>query len=165
MTARTRPSPFRARLPLHERLACALAGFALACCLDVSTTGSQAQSANDDLLYRQFGERAGLVALIDDFSLRLNADPRTRPFVQDVDMRDFKPRMVTQFCELTGGPCTRAGRDVNTVHRGPDIARQDAYAVIEVLQAAMDARGIPLRSQSGLLAKLAPMQREMIDRP
>ena len=34
----------------------------------------------DTATYRDFGEKAGLVRIMDDFMLNLLADPRTRPF-------------------------------------------------------------------------------------
>ena len=38
-------------------------------------------------------------------------------------------------------------------------------ALVEVLQDTMDAQGIPFRDQNRLLARLAPMHREIINTP
>ena len=124
-----------------------------------------AQTARDDALYQQLGGHAGLTALIDDLSLRLLEDPRTRPFFQDVDMADFKPKMVIQFCDLAGGPCQRKGKDMKTLHSGQDISRANFNAVVEVLQFSMDARGIPFSAQNRLLAKFGPMHRDIVNVP
>lgn len=112
-------------------------------------------------VYKDFGEQAGLVALMDDFMARLVADPRTNKFFAESDQASIKKHLVEQFCVILGGPCSYTGRDMKTVHAGFDIHRGQFNALVEDLQKAMDARRIPFRSQNRLLAKLAPMHREI----
>jgi hemoglobin len=50
-------------------------------------------------------------------------------------------------------------------HSGFDINRSHFNALVEVLQLSMDARGIPFRVQNRLLARLAPMHREIVNTP
>ena len=50
-------------------------------------------------------------------------------------------------------------------HDGMDITRGDFNALVEVLQDAMDAQGIPFRAQNRLLAQLAPMHRDIVNTP
>lgn len=130
----------------------------------VGATGF-AQTAPDDTLYRQFGGQPGLVRLMDDFMVRLLADPRMNPFFRDVDQKVLKAQLVAQFCEVSGGPCTRKGKDMKTVHSGQDITTSSFNALVEVLQQSMDAQGIPFAAQNRLLAKLAPMHREIVNAP
>ena len=124
-----------------------------------------AQTAPNDALYRQLGGQRGLVKLMDDFMLRLLADPRMNPFFVDVDQKVFKSQFVAQLCEVSGGPCKRKGKDMKTLHSGQDITKSDFNAVVEVLQQSMDAQGIPFSAQNRLLAQLAPMHREIINAP
>jgi hemoglobin len=49
-------------------------------------------------------------------------------------------------------------------HRDLEIRRADFNALVEVLQEAMDARGIPFATQNALLARLAPLHREIVTR-
>jgi hemoglobin len=123
-----------------------------------------AQAAGD-ALYLQFGGQAGLVALMDDFMDRLLADPRMHPFFKDTDQKHIKEELVTQFCEVSGGPCKRKGSDMKKAHAGIDVTKADFNALVEVLQQSMDARGIPFGVQNRLLARLAPMHREIINAP
>ena len=62
---------------------------------------------------------------------------------------------------ILGGPCGYTGRDMKSSHKGLDIGRGHFNALVEDLQIAMDKRGIPFRAQNKLLAKLAPMHREI----
>ena len=50
-------------------------------------------------------------------------------------------------------------------HDGMDVTRGDFNALVEVLQDTMDAHGIPFVAQNRLLAKLAPMHRQIINTP
>lgn len=119
--------------------------------------------ANPELLpvFKQFGGRDGLVALMDDFMVQLLADPRTRPFFAEADQARIKAHLVEQFCVILGGDCTYTGRDMKTAHAGMGVDRAAFNALVEDLQVAMGKRGIPFRAQNKLLARLAPMHREI----
>jgi hemoglobin len=112
-------------------------------------------------VYKQFGEEAGLVALMDLFMSKLVADPRTRRFFENSDQASVKKHLVEQFCVILGGPCTYTGRDMRTAHKGFDIGRDNFNGLVELLQQSMTERGIPFRAQNKLLAKLAPMHRDI----
>lgn len=109
-----------------------------------------------------FGGFDGLLALMDDFMPRLLADERTREFFEFSDQERIKRQLAEQFCVILGGDCTYSGRDMAIAHYGLDIRRREFNALVECLQDAMDARGIPFRAQNALLAKLAPMHREIV---
>ncbi len=124
-----------------------------------------ALAQNNDSLYQQLGGQSGLVALMDDFMTRLLADKRMGPFFKDVDHKHVKEQLVAQFCEVSGGPCKLTGPDMKQAHAGMDVTKGDFNALVEVLQQSMDAQGIGFGTQNRLLAKLAPMHREIINTP
>ena len=122
-----------------------------------------AQTApQNDQLYQAFGEKAGLVTLMDDFMVRLLADPRTGPHFKPSNQQRVKEQLVDQLCQLSGGPCVYKGADMKSAHANLDIKKSDFNALVEVLQQSMDARGIPFRTQNQMLALLAPMHRDTI---
>lgn len=47
-------------------------------------------------------------------------------------------------------------------HADLDITKGDFNALGDVLQVSMDAKGIPFGAQNRLLARLAPMHREVV---
>ena len=139
--------------------------FKLTLLVAVLAAGSAfAQPQPDDTLYRQLGGQPGLVRLCDDFMQRLLADPRMNPFFKDTDQKEFKAQLAAQFCEVAGGPCQFKGKDMKTVHDGQDVTKSNFNALVEVLQQSMVAQGIPFTAQNRLLAKLAPMHREIINK-
>lgn len=112
-------------------------------------------------VFEQFGGEAGLTALMEEFMAQLLLDPRTKSFFENVDQKAVKRHLVEQFCAILGGGCAYTGRDMKSAHAGLGIARSQFNALVEDLQIAMDKRGIPFRAQNQLLAKLAPMHREV----
>lgn len=138
-----------------NRLIAAL-GFVLAL-----NAGAQMAPA-DPSLYRTFGGKPGLVKLMDDFMARIEGDARLAPHFKDSNKQRVKEQLVDQFCQVTGGPCVYKGADMKSAHANLEIGKGDFNALVEVLQSAMDAQGIPFRSQNQLLAQLAPMHRDVI---
>ena len=113
-------------------------------------------------LYEQFGGQAGLEALVEEFLVRLLEDERINAQFAETDLVNLNDRLVEQFCVELGGPCTYTGRDMAQSHAGLGITEADFNALVEDLQDAMDARGIPFRAQNQLLRRLAPMHRDIV---
>ncbi|MBC7609315.1 MAG: group 1 truncated hemoglobin [Polaromonas sp.] len=130
--------------------------------LIASASYAQTTAPKDEQLYKAFGEKAGLVSLMDDFMVRLLADPRTGPHFKPANQQRVKEQLVDQLCALGGGPCVYKGADMKSSHSNLDIKKSDFNALVEVLQASMDAKGIPFRKQNEMLALLAPMNRDII---
>lgn len=126
-------------------------------------TGARAQgAAADDSLYRALGERAGLATLMDVFVERLAVDPRIGERFKKTDRPLLKEMLTDQLCVVSGGPCKYKGADMKNAHADMDITRADFNALVEVLQVSMEARAVPFATQNRLLARLAPMHREII---
>lgn len=112
----------------------------------------------------QFGGEPGLVVLMDDFMAIMLDNPELAPFFEFSDQAKVKRQLVEQFCVILGGDCIYTGRDMVESHQGLAITRGNFNALVEDLQTAMDRQGIPFRAQNQLLAKLAPMHREIVER-
>jgi hemoglobin len=129
--------------------------------LGLATSASAQTMASSAALYQAFGEKAGLVKL-DDFVPRLQADPRLAKAFKNANVMNLKSQLVNQICQVSGGPCEYKGPDMKVAHSNMDITKTDFNALVEVLQKSMDAQGIAFSSQNQLLAKLAPMHRDVI---
>ena len=142
----------------------ALAGASLCQSPAYAQSAPAAAPAADDDLFQRFGGQPGLAALMDDFVERLVADKRTAPFFDNVDKAHLKSQLTDQLCELSGGPCHLVGPSMKKVHASLDIGKRDFNALVEVLQDAMDAKGIPFSVQNRMLARLAPLHRDIVSR-
>lgn len=135
----------------------ALTLLALACVLP-----AQAQTTPATTLYQALGAQAGIVRLVDDFVERAVRDPRIREHFKDTRPQALKESLSEQFCQLSGGPCVYKGADMKSAHADMGIRKSEFLALVEVLQASMDAQAIPFAQQNRLLALLAPMHRDII---
>jgi hemoglobin len=121
-----------------------------------------ASTAQADTLYRALGEKVGLVALMDTFVANIVADVRIASQFKETNVEHLKAQLVDQICMVSGGPCEYKGASMKLIHANLDITKADFHALVEDLQAAMDVRGIPFATQNQLLARLAPMHRDVI---
>jgi hemoglobin len=116
-------------------------------------------------VFEQFGGKSGLDALMEDFMIKLIEDSRTREYFAEADQKHIKEMLSEQFCVILGGPCTYTGKSMKEAHARLAINRGGFNALVEDLQLAMDMHKIPFRAQNKLLARLAPMHREVVTQP
>ncbi len=142
-----------------------LAAFALLAAAFFCLPDARAQPAADGALFRALGEKPGIDRLVQDFATRLLADARMKPFFAQANAKRLTAQLADQFCAVSGGPCVYKGADMKTAHANLDITKGDFNALVEVLQQSMDAQGIAFADQNRLLARLAPMHRDVITVP
>lgn len=111
--------------------------------------------------FEAFGGKEGLVKIMDDFMIGLVADPRTKPFFDNNKQTFIKAMLVEQMCELMNGGCKYSGRDMKASHANMKVNREGFNALVEQFQFAMDKHNVPFSAQNKLLAKLAPMYRDI----
>jgi hemoglobin len=111
--------------------------------------------------FNAFGGKEGLVKIMDDFMVGLVTDPRTKPFFDNEKQAFIKAMLVEQMCELMNGGCKYPGRNMVSSHANMQVNREAFNALVEQFQFAMDKHKVPFSSQNKLLAKLAPMYRQI----
>ncbi len=112
--------------------------------------------------YSKFGGRKKMVSVVNDFVSYLLADSRTKKFFIKVPRIDFKRRLFEQFCVELGGKCVYKGESMKKSHKKLKINERHFYALVELLQRSMDQNNVSQRSQNILLAKLAPMYKDIV---
>ncbi|MFT3818212.1 MAG: group 1 truncated hemoglobin [Rubrivivax sp.] len=125
---------------------------------------AQGAAAADDSLYRAWGGKDGIQAVMEDLVGRLKADARTAAFFKEVDRQHLVTQLTDQLCQEAGGPCVYEGVPMRQAHAELEIGRRDFNALVELLQQSMDAKAIPFAAQNRMLARLAPMHRQIITR-
>ena len=121
-------------------------------------------AAAADPLFDALGAKPGIDSLVDDFVPRLAADPKIGAFFKDTNLRELRKQLADQFCAVSGGGCAYEGDDMKTAHAQMKVAKADFNRLVELLQESMDARGIAFAEQNRLLARLAPMHRDIVSR-
>lgn len=148
----------------------AAVGLLLACTLAVAQT-----PYTEDSTYQGLGGKEGIKKIVDTFVTLITTDPRIKDSFTDFDLPQLNARLQEQFCEFAGGPCKYTGkyrdktmdgvgtvRDMKTVHQDLQITNAMFNALAEDLQIAMEQHNIPSSISNKLVAKLAPMQRDIV---
>lgn len=122
------------------------------------------QAPKDDSLYRELGEQAGITRIVEGMLLNIAGDPRIVRHFENIDIVRLRDKLVEQICVEAGGPCTYTGDSMEESHKGQNLTPSDFNALVENLQDAMSTQGVPMPAQNRLLARLAPMRAQVIDR-
>jgi hemoglobin len=111
-----------------------------------------------------FNGRAGSDRIVDGMLDRSIADPRIAEIFAATDMVRLRRTLKEQFCYILNGGCSYTGRSMQDAHDEIGLQPADMGALVEHLQEAMDAEGVPFRIQNRFLARLAPMRRDVVTR-
>ena len=130
----------------------------------VSDANAGADPIEDADVFVAFGGEAGIARVVDGLLERVREDERIEGIFRASDWPRLRRTLIEQFCYILGGPCSYTGRDMASVHRDHGITTREFNALVENLQDAMDAEGIPFALQNRLLARLAPMHRDVVTR-
>ncbi|WP_165188608.1 group I truncated hemoglobin [Caulobacter soli] len=129
-----------------------------------SNANAGATPLKDDGVLKAFHGREGLVRITSDLVDRNLADPRIKDIFATADIVRLKRTLAEQFCYILDGGCDYTGKDMTAAHKDQGITPRDFNALVENLQWAMDKEGVPFAAQNKLLAKLAPMSRQAVER-
>lgn len=129
-----------------------------------SNANANARPLVDTATFEAFGGKSGLSRIAADTVEFSMADPRIKEIFAATDVPRLKRTLAEQFCYVLGGGCDYTGRDMKTVHKDMGVTNRDFNALVENLQKAMDKEGVPFFAQNRLLARLAPMQRSVVER-
>jgi hemoglobin len=136
----------------------------LGCLLLALLVGCAQQPPRDDSLYHELGERAGIQRIVEGMLLNVARDERIVERFRKIDIVRLRDKLVEQLCVEAGGPCRYTGDSMAEAHKGQNLTRSDFNALVENLIAAMDAEKIPVPTQNRLIARLAPMRGEVIEK-
>ncbi|PHZ86279.1 group I truncated hemoglobin [Paremcibacter congregatus] len=117
-----------------------------------------------ETLYDKIGGQAAITQVVTrtlDLSLQ---DPRIKHTFARSKMDRLAKHISDQVCQLTGGPCIYTGVTMKKAHVGLELTTLHFNALVENLQQAMREANIPTATQNKLLALLAPMHRDVVEK-
>ncbi|HEY4077397.1 MAG TPA: group 1 truncated hemoglobin [Rhizomicrobium sp.] len=117
-----------------------------------------------DTLYADMGGKEGMDRLVDASVDNYLADPRIKDIFEESNIDRIRAELKDQFCMVAGGPCAYTGHDMTAAHKGLHLTNANFNALVEDLQDAMDRQGIAFAVQNRFLARLAPMQHQVVSR-
>jgi hemoglobin len=120
--------------------------------------------ADEDTLFQDMGGQENVAKIANDTTDNFLADDRIKATFDNTNMDRFRKLLAEQFCVVAGGPCAYTGRSMKDAHKGLHLDNADFNAVVEDLQKAMDKDGVSFATQNRFLARLAPMQHDIVTR-
>ncbi len=117
-----------------------------------------------DHMWRAFHGAAGVDRIVRRFVDLLVADPRISEIFKGQDIVRLRRLLDEQFCYLLDGGCAYTGRTMKDAHRDLGLQMKDMNALVDDLQRAMAMERVTVAAQNRLLAKLAPMRRDVVVR-
>jgi hemoglobin len=124
----------------------------------------RAIASSPDSLYARLGGTPNVTAVVSDLIDEAASDPRLKRSFDKVNLGRLKRLLVEQICELAGGGCRYSGDSMSDVHAGLGITQAEFYGLVQVLKDSMQRHGIAIRERNELLAILAPMKRDIVER-
>src|SRR5579872_1931155 len=131
-----------------------LAGLTLLC-----AAVGEAQASD---YYADFGGQDGMTLLVDKFVSHVLEDKRIADYFATTKIPHLKQMLALQFCEQLGGPCKYTGMDMRKAHSDLGVTDAAFNALAEDLIWAMNEQHVPIAAQNALIAKLAPMERQVV---
>ena len=116
-------------------------------------------------LYDKLGGNAGVTAIVSGTLEYTLKDERIAHTFAESNVPRVEKLLIEQICDLTGGPCTSSGQNMERTHRGLELTSLHFNALVENMQKAMDDAGTPFMAQNQLLAILAPMHGDVTGKP
>ena len=134
-------------------------------CVGLALAAAPAFSqAPNDAALAAFGGYEGLGKITHDFVERVQKNPRIGRFFKDADIERLEAMLTDQFCDVLGGGCKYSGKTMTDVHKNMKVSSADFNALAEDLQDALIAANVPTAQQNKLIAKLAPMHRDVVQK-
>ena len=129
-----------------------------------SNANAGARPFSGDAMARAFGGQEGIHRIADRTVTLSEADPRIAGIFAATDNVRLRRVLFEQFCYILNAGCDYSGRDMAAAHRDLGTQRGDLNALVENLQTAMREANVPFAAQNRFLAKLAPMERDVVVR-
>jgi hemoglobin len=120
---------------------------------------------SDNPLYERLGGKPAITAVVEDFVGRVAADDRINGKFANTDIPRLKMLLVEQICQASGGPCSYTGRSMKATHAGMGVSKADFDALVGDLVATLNKFKVPEREKNALLGALAPMKKDIVEKP
>lgn len=116
-------------------------------------------------LFERLGGKEGVEKFVDSLVAMVTVNPKLKKSfakTKDAQLEAFKKNLNDQICEMAGGPCKYAGKDMASAHAGMKITGAQWDAFVLDLNSAMDENQIGEDEKNELMALFAPMREDVV---
>jgi hemoglobin len=119
---------------------------------------------SDVTIFEAIGGEPALAAVVDDFYLRVLADPQLAGYFAGSNMQKLKGRQIEFFAAALGGPDFYQGASMRDAHAGRGISQADFDKVAFHLTAALAEAGVPGETIAQIAAAVTPLADDIVSR-
>jgi hemoglobin len=125
---------------------------------------SGCSSTPEQTLFNRIGGQAVVNKIANEFTRNIARDTRILPYFKGSSVSRFKSQFAVHLCSVTDGPCQYKGDTMQRVHDGMNITEGDFNHTVKLLWDALAASGLTVGQQNEVIARLAPMRKDIIYR-
>ncbi len=106
-------------------------------------------------LYERLGGYDAIAAVTKDLMIRIKADSQLGRYYKyrgDDGIQREEQLLVDFLCSSAGGPMYYTGRDMKTLHKGMKLSESDWSALLEHLNATLEAFEVPQAERDDVVA-------------
>ena len=131
---------------------------------EVKPENARAKPFEGDAMSKAFGGQDGIRRVVNRLIDLNGNDPVIGEIFATEDRVRFQRTLFEHMCFLLNAGCIYTGMDMRSAHKNMGIQQADMNRMVENLQKAMDAEGVRFQAQNRLLAKLATMRTDVVER-
>jgi hemoglobin len=113
--------------------------------------------------YDAIGGGPAVSAVVNDFYVRVLADPQLAPYFEGIDIARLKRHQVLLVTQVLGGPAKYDGRPLGDAHEGLGIDHDDFAAVAGHLTASLKEAGVPDDIVMRAMATVAATEPDIVE--
>lgn len=116
-------------------------------------------------IYDTIGGGGAVAAAVDDFYVRVLADPDLAPYFAGIDMERLRAHQRAFITAAVGGPSVYSGRSMRAAHHRPDLPPISPAAfdrVVDHLVATLAGLGVPDDVIGQIGGALGPLKPEIV---
>jgi hemoglobin len=133
----------------------------------VSDAGVDAQDdAAPPTLYERIGGADVLKTVVEKLIENVNQDPVVSKSFKNTKgpkLEAFKKNLADQLCEVAGGPCQYAGKDMKTAHKGMKLTEAQFESFLTDLKYALAEAKVGDAEQQELVDKFAGLREDIVE--
>ena len=113
-------------------------------------------------IYEQLGGQEPIAAVVDDFYVRVLADPELAGFFNGANMARLMGKQVEYFCAALGGEEQYISQSMNELQRGRVNGQHHFDAVAKHLTDALNTVGVPSEVVDAIIGTIAPLAGDIV---
>ncbi|WP_438970910.1 group I truncated hemoglobin [Methylophaga sp.] len=125
---------------------------------------SACATTQDKTLYDKLGGEPGMDMIVNNLVQNIGNDKQIFHYFAEANVTRFKEHLARHLCDISDGPCDYKGDSMKLIHDGMDINERDFNHLVDLLIDAMYEADVPHPVQNQLLARLAPLRKDIIYR-